>query len=190
MSVEEIIKTDKHLDLKTDGNIHYLIMNQPDNKFSIPWLNDFNSLLDKVEQTKGPGALVTIATGPKIFHTGFDLELWKSNQIQQYESFAMCQHLLARLLTFPLPTMAVINGHTYAGGLFLALAHDIRTMRADYGFMCLSEINLGFPIPEGYTDFLRATLPPNTLRELQYGHRYNAQKSVELQLVQQMYRDR
>ena len=56
--------------------------------------------------------------------------------------------------------------------------------------MCLSEINLDFPIPEGYTDFLRATLPPNTLREIQYGGRYNAQKSVELQLVQKMYKDR
>ena len=78
----------------------------------------------------------------------------------------MFSQLLTRLLTFPLPTMAVINGHTFAGGLFLALAHDFRTMRADYGFMCLSEINLDFPIPEGFTDFLRATLPPNTLREI------------------------
>ncbi len=73
-----------------------------------------------------------------------------------------------------MPTMAVINGHTYAGGLFLALAHDFRTMRSDYGFMCLSEINLDFPIPEGLGDFLRVTLPPNTLREIQYGGRYNA----------------
>ena len=104
-------------------------MNQPDNKFSIPWINEFNNLLDKVEATKGPGALVTIATGPKIFHTGFDLEQWKTNHLQQFESFAMCQHLLARLLTFPMPTMAVLNGHTYAGGLFLAMAHDFRTMR-------------------------------------------------------------
>ena len=82
-----------------------------------------------------------------------------------------------------MPTMSVINGHTFAGGLFLALAHDFRTMRADYGFMCLSEINLDFPIPEGLGDFLRETLPPNTLREIQYGGRYNAEKSRELQLV-------
>ena len=62
--------------------------------------------------------------------------------------------------------MSVINGHTYAGGLFLALASDFRTMRADYGFMCLSELNLDFPIPEGLTDFLRVSLPPNTMREI------------------------
>ena len=178
--MEEILKTDKHLDHKQDGDLHYVIMNQADNKFSIGWLKDFNTILDKIEATKGPGALVTIATGPKIFHTGFDLEMWKSNHLQQYESFALCQHLLARLLTFSLPTMAVINGHTYAGGLFLALAHDFRTMNANYGYMCLSEINLDFPIPEGLSDMLRETMPPNTLREIQYGGRYTAQKSVEL----------
>jgi Delta3-Delta2-enoyl-CoA isomerase len=182
--MEDILKTDKHLDLITHEDIHYLVMNQQDNKFSIPWMKDFNALLDKVEATKGPGALVTIATGPKIFHTGFDLDQWKTNQLGQYESFAMCQHLLARLLTFPLPTIAVLSGHTYAGGVFLALAHDFRTMRADYGFVCLSEINLGFPIPCGYTDMLRATLPPNTVREMQYGGRYTAAKAKDLQVVQ------
>jgi enoyl-CoA hydratase/carnithine racemase len=36
----------------------------------------------------------------------------------------MLQHLLARILTFPLPTMAVINGHTFAGGLLWGIAHD------------------------------------------------------------------
>ena len=79
MTEEDILKTDKHLDLKSDGNMHYLIMNQADNKFSIPWINDFNALLDRVEETKGPGSLVTVATGPKIFHTGFDLDQWKKN---------------------------------------------------------------------------------------------------------------
>ena len=172
--MEDILKTDKHLDHKQHGDLHYIIMNEADNKFSIPWISDFHRLLDKIEATKGPGALVTIATGPKIFHTGFDLDQWRSNHLQQYESFALAGGLLTRLLTFPMPTMAVVNGHAFAGGIFLALAHDFRTMRADYGFMCLAEINLDFPIPEGYTNFLRATLPPNSVRELQYGARYNA----------------
>jgi enoyl-CoA hydratase/carnithine racemase len=83
-------------------------------------------------------------------------------------------------MTFPMPTMALINGHAFAGGLLFAFAHDFRMMRADYGFLCLSEINLNFPIPEGYADLLRATLTPNTLREIMYGGRYNSQKSLEM----------
>lgn len=63
----------------------------------------------------------------------------------------MLQHLLLKILTFPLPTMAAINGHSFAGGMLFAIAHDFRIMREDYGFMCLSELNLDFPIPEGYS---------------------------------------
>lgn len=82
-----------------------------------------------------------------------------------------------------MPTMAVVNGHAYAGGLLLALAHDYRTMRADYGFLCLSELNLDFPLPEQYCDMLKATLPPQTVREIMYGSRFNAQRSLEMQMV-------
>ena len=69
-------------------------------------------------------------------------------------------------MTFPLPTMTAINGHAFAGGLIFALAHDFRTMNANYGYLCLAEINLDFPIPLGLSDFLRVTLTPNTLREI------------------------
>ena len=59
-----------------------------------------------------------------------------------------------------MPTMTVVNGHAFAGGLLFSLAHDYRIMRADYGFNCLSEINIDFPLPEQYGDILKATLPP------------------------------
>ena len=179
--VEDIFKTEKALDLKFDGeNIYYLIMNNHDNKATIPWIKEVNNLLDQVEKTTGPGCLVTVSNGPKVYHTGFDLDKWKSDHLQQFESFNLFGQLCARLMTFPVPTMTAINGHAYAGGLILAMAHDFRTMRSDYGFLCLSEINLDFPLPEQYCDLLKATLPPGTVREIMYGSRYNAQKSLEL----------
>ena len=46
-----------------------------------------------------------------------------------------------------MPTMAIVSGHAFAGGMLLALAHDFRTMRSDKGFMCLSELNLDLPVP-------------------------------------------
>lgn len=38
--------------------------------------------------------------------------------------------LLSRIITFPLTTIAAINGHCFAGGLCLALACDWRICRA------------------------------------------------------------
>jgi len=48
-------------------------------------------------------------------------------------------------------TVALINGHAYASGLFFALCHDYRLMKEDYGFLCVSEINLGMTLPVGFS---------------------------------------
>lgn len=42
--------------------------------------------------------------------------------------------LLSRIITFPLTTIAAINGHCFAGGLCLALACDWRICRASSRF--------------------------------------------------------
>ncbi|CDW77360.1 enoyl-hydratase [Stylonychia lemnae] len=184
-SLEEL---DHHYD--EEQKIHYIVMNKQDNKATVPWLKKFISLIDKVEDTKGPDCLVTVATGPKIYHTGFDLDEWVQNPIQQHEAFILFNQLAARIMTCNVPTMTVVNGHAFAGGLLFALAHDHRIMRTDYGFTCLSELNIDFPLPEQYGDILRATLPPETVRHMLYGFRYNGQKSLEMKIVNQLYQDR
>ena len=43
-------------------------------------------------------------------------------------------------------TIAVINGHAFAGGLMFAFACDVRLMRSDRGFLCLPEVRMkGLP---------------------------------------------
>lgn len=55
--------------------------------------------------------------------------------------------LLARFITFPIPTIAAINGHCFAGGLTLALAHDFRIMKEAKGrdqiWCALNEVDFG-----------------------------------------------
>ena len=47
--------------------------------------------------------------------------------------------------------MAILNGHTYAGGLIFALCHDFRTMGKNVGKLCLNEININFSMPTAYS---------------------------------------
>ena len=54
--------------------------------------------------------------------------------------------LFARMITFPLPTVCAVNGHGFGAGLMIAMCHDVRVMRADRGYMCANEVELGFAI--------------------------------------------
>lgn len=44
---------------------------------------------------------------------------------------------MVRLLSFPIPCIAAINGHAYGGGLAFAFSHDYRIMRQDRGLFFL-----------------------------------------------------
>lgn len=98
-------------------------------------------LLDEVEKAEGPRILVTIGTGPKIFHSGFSLDLWKQNPMFITDTAVILQQkLLPKIIKLNCPTMCVMNGHAVAGGLMFALCHDVRIISTK-GKIWLSEIN-------------------------------------------------
>ncbi|KAG1839998.1 hypothetical protein DFJ58DRAFT_811367 [Suillus subalutaceus] len=56
----------------------------------------------------------------KFFSNGFDYEAVKGNLTFLDETVTP---LFARLLTYPIPTLAAINGHAFAAGMMLSLYH-------------------------------------------------------------------
>jgi enoyl-CoA hydratase/carnithine racemase len=123
-----------------------------------------HAALDEVERTKGPCALVTTATG-KFWSNGLDLD-WLAADPSRYEPCLAGIHaLFARVLTLPVVTVAALQGHTFAAGAMLSLAHDVRVMRADRGFWCLPEADLGLPFTPGMSALIQARLSPATAHE-------------------------
>eukprot|EP01070_Trichotokara_eunicae_P004732 Trichotokara_eunicae@DN4135_c0_g1_i2.p1 len=53
------------------------------------------------------------------------------------------------MLTYPLPIVAAINGHAYAGGAMLSFCCDFRIMNASKGFLCVNEMSIGLPLTPG-----------------------------------------
>ncbi len=81
--------------------------------------------------------------------------------------------VLARLLALPVPTVAAVQGHAFAGGAMLALAHDFRVMRADRGFFCLPEVDINIPFTRGMSGLIQGKLTPRTAHEaMTTGRRY------------------
>ena len=63
------------------------------------------------------------------------------------------------LLMCPFPSIAAITGHAFGNGLMLAGACDFRFMRADRGFLCLPEIDLGIQLLPSMIRWMKQVIP-------------------------------
>lgn len=73
--------------------------------------------------------------------------------------------LFYRLLTYPMPTVALINGHGFAGGFLVAMMHDYRIMNPHKGYLCMNERDLGMRLPSAMTSIFRQKVSPQTFRK-------------------------
>ena len=160
------------IDLTRTGDVYVLRMTAGENRFNRPWLEGFSGALDEIEATDGPAALVTTGDG-KFYSNGLDLEWLMGAGADEFAGFAAeVQNLLARLLLFPVPTVAALNGHAFAAGGMLALAHDFRVQRGDRGYFCLPEVDIKLPFTKGMSALIQARLTPQAAHEaMVYGKR-------------------
>ncbi|WP_025272335.1 enoyl-CoA hydratase-related protein [Haloglycomyces albus] len=147
--------------LDKQDDVYVLNIGEGENRFHPDWIAEVNDHLDTVENASGPRALVTTATG-KFFSNGLDLE-WLAEHPEQWNDYVVSVHrLFARYLTLPMTTVAALQGHTFAAGAMLSLAHDFRVMRADRGFWCLPEADINIPFTPGMSALIQARLTPQT----------------------------
>jgi len=174
------------IELKRDGDVFVLHMRDGENRFNDRFLAAFTEALDEVEASTGPAALVTTGEG-KFYSNGLDLAwLGGDGAGRAPDLLANLDGIFGRLLAFPLATVAAINGHAFAGGGMLAMAHDFRAMRGDRGYFCLPEIDLamGQPLSDGMYAVLQSRLSQSQLHEmLVTGRRYGGPAAVERGIV-------
>ena len=144
--------------------------------------------LEKVEQ--GPACLVTVSAGKKAFSTGFDLKYWNEDLFNSAITIPRFQVMVGRLARLAMPTMCVISGHCFAGGLFFALAHDFRIMTdSKRAVVSLSEINIGLLMTPWYVDFLKEMTLPQTMRTLALGKYLSSREAVDMEIISYLYSD-
>lgn len=78
---------------------------------------------------------------------------------------------LRRVLTFPRPVVAAINGHAIAGGCILAAACDHRIMVDGTGRIGIPELAVGVPFPALPMQIMAARVPGGALRDLVFSGR-------------------
>jgi Delta3-Delta2-enoyl-CoA isomerase len=145
------------ISLDRDGDVWILRMAAGENRFNLEWLDAVNTALDEVTAGDGPAALVSTGEG-KFYTNGLDLD-WLASYPDAAAFLTGVNGLNARLLTLPLPTVAAVNGHAFGAGAVLAIAHDFLVMRADRGYWCMPEADLGLPVTAPMYAVLEAKLP-------------------------------
>lgn len=107
---------------------------------------------------------------------GLELEEADRNPSANSEGFFP---LLATIVDFPFPTVALVTGHTFGGGCPFALSHDYRVMNSERGFLSMPPVDLGLHFP-GIGALLRLKLRPHVARKmLLEAHRWTGEQALE-----------
>ncbi|CED84218.1 Enoyl-CoA hydratase/isomerase, conserved site [Phaffia rhodozyma] len=139
------------------------------------WVRRREQGTDKPIKNQVGGAVIVRGEGEKFFSNGLDFE----NSVKNPDFHpTVFNPLYLRLLTFPLVTIAAINGHAFAGGYMIALACDFRVMKKEAAgrkfWCCMNEIDFGAPFPVLFATALRGRVPARVLRDTLLGHRFTS----------------
>ncbi|CAI2379659.1 unnamed protein product [Moneuplotes crassus] len=191
-AIDKTIKSKTPVGVIKEGNLNIVVMNSNDNRLNPTFCAHLHEAMDEVEQQEDVRGqvLVTVSTHPKIFSNGVDIEKLHTKD-QVLETLSGLNRFLLRMLKSRIPTIGCVNGHAFAGGWFLAMAHHYRIMNADRGWICLNEIDLNVPIPKAFNAFGVQKLGEHNYCEAScIGYRYAAQEAFQKGIATQIYPDK
>ncbi len=147
-----------------ENNVAVVEMCNGANKMNKTFADDLNQCLDAVIEDTDIQAMVLTSTDEKNFSQGIDVE-WIGGKLHAQENEAVISFMhgmndiFKRLLLFPVPVIAAINGHAYGNGAIISCACDFRFMRKDRGFFCFPEVDVSIPFLPGMIGFVRKAVP-------------------------------
>lgn len=167
-----------------DGNVFVITMKKaPENRLNVAYAQKLIGAYNQVRKllgTESEGAVITKGNDAKFWCTGLELEESDTNPYANNEGFFP---LLATIVDFPFPTIALITGHTFGGACPFALSHDYRVMNSKRGFISMPPVDLGLHFP-GIGSLLRLKLHPQVARKmLLEAHRFTGKEALQDGLV-------
>ena len=178
----------KTMMFQVEDGVATITFNRPEvlNAINDVVLNEFNQLLDLVEQDDDIRVMVVTGNG-KAFIAGADISALKSFTVMEGKAFTIRgQKILNKIEGLSKPVIAAINGYAMGGGLELALACDFR-IASDKAKLGVPETKLGiFPGFGGTQRLTRVTNYGTAKYMIFSGDPVTAQKALELGIVQEV----
>jgi enoyl-CoA hydratase/carnithine racemase len=178
--------------LERDGRVAFLTINRPEarNSMTFEMYEALHDHMERLDADADVRAVVLRGSGDKAFASGTD--------IRQFLEFKTREHALAyearigrvlrRIHAMTKPTIAMVQGDAVGGGLFMALACDLRLAATHVRFGAPVARTLGnCPAPSSVS-LLAATVGPIRARELMLTARLvDAAEAKALGLVDEVH---
>jgi enoyl-CoA hydratase/carnithine racemase len=131
----------QHLSIENRSNIYIITMKKPpENRLTVPFCQDLIQTYHRIQRELGAntdGAVILQGNDEKFFCTGVDLDERSINKFASTDGF---YPLLATIVDYPFPTIALITGHVFGGACLLTMACDYRVMNGRRGYV--SDFNI------------------------------------------------
>lgn len=191
MNIAEMAKgAEGQVRVEFEDRIAWVTINRPEKRNAIsPALAAKMSMtLDALETDDRCGVLVLTGTG-QAFHSGMDLrEFFRATDGMQIEARRRLSEINSdwqwrRLMFFAKPTIAMVNGFCFGGGLNPVCACDI-AIAAEEATFGVSEVNWGI-IPAGNVlKMMSWIMPPRDgLYYSMTGEPFDGRKAADMRLV-------
>ena len=173
------------------NNIAFITINNPPvNSLGRKVTETLNVLLDQSLVDDDIKCLIITGSGNKVFASGADIrELEVLDETHGIEILTHVKEVFGKLLEFPKPTIAAINGHALGGGLELALHCDFR-VAVENAKLGLPEVNLAVIPAAGGTQLLPRLIGMARARWLLFsGEMISSQYALEIGLIDRQVKE-
>ena len=148
-----------------------ITMNNGENRQNPDFVRAILAAFDEIERVPEISSVLITSSDRKNWSLGIDLQ-WMmgamgKNDLQGMRDFMYgMNRVYARILLYPMPVIAAINGHAFGGGTVMACACDFRFMKSDRGFFCFPEVDINIPFLPGMLAIIGKAIPGYKLEEL------------------------
>ncbi|MGX1374041.1 enoyl-CoA hydratase [Priestia megaterium] len=126
------------------GHVAHVILNRPEamNAFNYDMLKELEEVIEGIRIQKDIRVVTFKGAGEKSFSVGADLKERKTLSDQEVKrNIYKIGEVFSKIEQLPQPTIAIINGYAFGGGMELALACDFRIASTE-ALMGLTETSL------------------------------------------------
>ena len=174
---------------KKEGSVAIILMNAGENRHNPDFAAGMLKAFDEVEADREITSVVLTSSDAKNWSLGIDI-VWitgaMGNQdFQTIKKFVYDMNsIFKRILLYPVPVIAALNGHVFGNGSVLACTCDFRFMKADRGFFCFPEVDINIPFLPSMLLSVKKAMPYYKYEELIFsGKRVGAKELEENHVV-------